>query len=158
MSRIKTPASVNDTPLEAQDSLAPVNRKFESIPNMYRIMSNSPSALKGYVHLNEALETGSLDLATRERIALALAELNDCDYCRAVHVYVAQHVTQFTRAEILRNREGGSTDVKAAEAVRFAVEIARHRRKVDAQSLERLQAVGFPPPHQRLSRSLRMSR
>lgn len=145
MSRIQTPATVNDAPLAAQDVLSSVKHSLGSVPNMHRILSNSPAALKGYVYLNDALGTGSLDPATRERIALALAELNDCDYCRAAHGYVAQSVTHLTRAEIIRNREGSSTDVKSAAAVKFAVDIAKSRGKIDPHHFETLQTAGFSP-------------
>ena len=45
-------------------------------PNMYRLLANSPAALEGYLGLSGALDKGMLPAPTRERIALAVAEIN----------------------------------------------------------------------------------
>ena len=44
------------------------------MPNLFRLVANSPSALQGYVALFDALNKGSLPAPTRERIALAVSE------------------------------------------------------------------------------------
>jgi transcriptional regulator GlxA family with amidase domain len=43
------------------------------LPNLFRLVSNSPAALQGYLGLSSALSKGALPAATRERIALAVA-------------------------------------------------------------------------------------
>ncbi len=57
---------------------------------MFRAIANSPAALEGYLGLNGALAKGTLEPATRERIALAIAEVNGCDYCASAHTYPAR--------------------------------------------------------------------
>ncbi|WP_228273930.1 carboxymuconolactone decarboxylase family protein, partial [Acinetobacter junii] len=41
------------------------------------------AALTGYLQLSAASAQGGLGTATLERIALAVAEINGCDYCLA---------------------------------------------------------------------------
>ena len=64
---------------------------------------------------------------TGERIALAIAEINRCDYCLSAHTYLATHVAKLDNAEITANRQGTSGDAKADAAVRFAARVAKQR-------------------------------
>ena len=54
------------------------------MPNLFRLVSLSPAALEGYLSLSGALGKGALPVATRERIAVAVAQINRCGYCLRV--------------------------------------------------------------------------
>ena len=73
MSRIPTPAAISDAPAASQPLLDAVKKQLGVVPNLFRLVSNSPAALQGYLGLSGALEKGALPAATRERIALAVA-------------------------------------------------------------------------------------
>jgi AhpD family alkylhydroperoxidase len=90
MSRIPTPATITAAPAAAQPLLEAVKKQLGSAPNLFRITANSPAALEGYLSLNGALAKGALDAATRERIALAVAQVNGCRYCLAAHTISAR--------------------------------------------------------------------
>lgn len=143
MSRIPTPATIADAPTASQDILNAVNAQLGTVPNLFRITANSPAALEGYVGLNTALSKGTLTPATRERIALAVAQKNGCDYCLAAHTYLGTNVAKLTLAEIEANRRGTSTDVKADAAVRFAVQITNERGQVSEDAVKNIKAAGF---------------
>ncbi|MFC4270120.1 carboxymuconolactone decarboxylase family protein [Sneathiella chungangensis] len=143
MSRIPTPSSIDAAPEASRELLQAVQKQLGSAPNLFRIVSNSPAALEGYLGLNGALAKGALSAPTRERIALAVAEINGCDYCLAAHSYLAEHIAKLTGAEILANRKGGSSDAKADAAVRFAVEIVLSRGGVPAEAVEKVKAAGY---------------
>ena len=78
MSRIPTPAAIDAAPEASRPLLEAVKKQLGSVPNLFRIVANSPAALEGYLGLNGALAKGALDARTRERIALAVAEINGC--------------------------------------------------------------------------------
>ncbi len=59
-----------------------MKKQIGSVPNLFRLVANSPAALEGYLGLSAALAKGTLSAATRERIALAVAAVNDCGYCQ----------------------------------------------------------------------------
>ncbi|MEM6851414.1 MAG: peroxidase-related enzyme [Pseudomonadota bacterium] len=143
MSSLPTPATVADAPAASQPLLESVQKSLGSVPNLFRITANSPAALEGYLSLSGALQKGALDAATRERIALAVAQVNGCDYCLAAHSYIGANVAKLTGAEIAANRRGGSTDAKADAAVRFAVDVTRARGAVDAAAVEAVKAAGY---------------
>ncbi|MGF1553369.1 MAG: carboxymuconolactone decarboxylase family protein [Paracoccaceae bacterium] len=142
MSRIATPATIDEAPYAAQGLLRGVEKTLGSTPNMFRLIANSPAGLEGYLGLNGALAKGGLDPATRERIALAVAEINGCGYCLAAHSALGRRA-RLSDAEIAANRRGGSTDAKAEAAVRFAALLVRERGQVDAEAVEAVRAAGY---------------
>ena len=73
MSRLPTPASIEASPAASQPLLQAVKKQLGIVPNLFRLVGNSPAALEGYLGLNGALSKGMLESATRERVALAVA-------------------------------------------------------------------------------------
>lgn len=143
MSRIPTPATNEEAPVGSRALLADVQRTLGSTPNMFRLISNSPATLEGYLGLSGALSKGLLNPATRERIALAIANYNGCDYCNSAHSYLGKNLAKLDEAEMTANREGWSTDAKADAAVRFAMNVARNRGQVTADDLSQVRAAGY---------------
>ena len=143
MSRISTPATIEASPTGSQPLLDAVKKQFGLVPNLFRVVGNSPAALEGYLGLNGALGKGSIDAKTRERIALAVAEINGCDYCLAAHSYMGANLAKLDEAEILANRRGSSNDPKADAAVRFAASVTKARGQVGSSDVEAVRAAGF---------------
>lgn len=143
MTRIDLPATVDAAPAAAQPHLRAVEKMLGSVPNLFRIVANSPAALEGYLGLNGALAKGLLDPKTRERIALAVAEANGCDYCLAAHTYLARNAAKLDDGEIAANRAGTSTDPKANVAVGFATKLVRDRGHAADADIAKLKAAGY---------------
>jgi uncharacterized peroxidase-related enzyme len=143
MSRIHTPVSIEASPSAAQPLLEAVKKQIGSVPNLFRVVANSPAALEGYLGLNGALAKGQLDAKTRERIAIAVAELNGCSYCLSAHIYIGKNVAKLDDAEITANRSGASNDIKADAAVRFAAKVVNARGHVSDADLAAVKAAGF---------------
>jgi uncharacterized peroxidase-related enzyme len=143
MSRITIPASIESSPAAAQPLLQAVNRQLGSVPNLFRLVATSPAALEGYLGMSGALSKGSLPAPTRERIALAVAEINGCSYCLSAHTYLGKNLARLDDAEIAANRSGTSNDPKAAAAVAFAAKVTAQRGKVSAEDVEAVRAAGY---------------
>ena len=143
MSRIPTPATIEAAPAASQPLLQVVKKQLGVAPNLFRLVANSPAALEGYVSLSGALGKGELPAATRERIALAVAEINGCDYCLSAHTYLGRNVAKLDDAEIAANRSGASNDLKANAAVRFAASVTRLRGHVTEEDFEAVKAPGY---------------
>ncbi len=143
MSRITTFASIEASPAAAQPLLEGAKRQLGSVPNLFRVIANSPAALGGYLSLNGALAKGSLDAPTRERIALATAEINGCGYCLSAHSYMGKNLAKLSDAEIAANRDGHSNDPKADAAVQFAAKVVRARGHVSDADLAAVRDAGF---------------
>jgi uncharacterized peroxidase-related enzyme len=143
MSRIATPASIEASPAASRPLLEAVAKQLGSVPNLFRLLGQSPAALEGYLGLSGALGKGSLDARTRTRIAMVVAETNGCDYCLSAHTYLGTHVSRLEAAELEANREGGSSDPMAAAAVRFAAAVVRQRGHVSDADLAAVKAAGY---------------
>ena len=143
MSRIPIPASIEASPVSSQPLLQAVKKQLGVVPNLFRLVSNSPAALEGYLSLSGALNKGALPAPTRERIALAVAEINGCDYCLSAHSYLAKNLAKLDDAEITANRNGVSNDPKADAAVRFAAKVAHARGHVSDDDVRAVKLAGY---------------
>ena len=143
MSRIPTPATIKDAPTAAQPLLQAVQQQLGSAPNLFRMVANSPAALEGYLGMMGALAKGALPAPTRERIALAVAEVNGCDYCLSAHTYLGRNLAKLDDAELTANRHGASNEPVADAAVRFAVKVARERGHITEDDLRAVRLAGY---------------
>jgi uncharacterized peroxidase-related enzyme len=141
MSRIAVP-SRDDAPAASQPILDAVNKQLGVVPNLFRLVALSPATLAGFTGFSGALAK-TLDVKTRERIALAIAQANSCDYCLSAHTYLGLNLAKISPAEIALNRQGTSSDPKAAAAVAFATKVVESRGGVSDADLAAVRAGGF---------------
>lgn len=143
MSRVSTLSTIEASPMAAQPLLEAVQKQMGSVPNVFRVLANSPAALEGYLGLSSAIGRGTLGPKMRERIYLAIAEFNECSYCLSAHSYSAKKLAKLDDAEIAANRKGTSNDPKADAAVRLAVKIASERGHVKDEDIAEVKAAGY---------------
>jgi uncharacterized peroxidase-related enzyme len=143
MSRLTIPTTTADAPAASLPLLQAVEKQLGMVPNLFRLIANSPAALEGYLSLSGALAKGSLPAPTRERIALAVAELNGCSYCLAAHSFIGANMAKLDPEEIAANRRGGSTDPKADAAVRFAASVVKARGHVTDDEVKAVKLAGY---------------
>lgn len=141
MSRIAvvTPATAT---AEQQALLDAIQAKLGMVPNFLKVFANSPAALRAFLGLHSIAGEGSLDAPTRERIALALAQQNTCEYCLAAHTAIGRKAG-LTGQEIQANRAGGSEDARAAVAVQFARALVEHKGDVTTAEIQSMRDVGY---------------
>jgi uncharacterized peroxidase-related enzyme len=142
---VPPPSSSLDRSIPGRLAAAAASRQKQLgvVPNLFRLVGNSPAALEGYLGLNGALGKGALEAATRERIALAVAEINGCSYCLSAHSYLGKNLAKLSDTEIAANRDGGSTDQKADAAVRFAVKVVNARGHVADSDIKAVKDAGY---------------
>ena len=154
MSRIAIP-SLDDAPAASKQTLDAVNKQLGVVPNLFRLIGSSPAALTAFASFQGAL-TKTLDVKTRERIALAVAQVNGCDYCLSAHTYLGLNLAKISPEEIALNRKGRSGDPKANAAVAFACKSPKSTATSPTLTSRR---SGRPAsPMRRSSRSSRWSR
>lgn len=142
MNRISIPTA-ELMPSASLPLLDAVNQQLGVVPNMMKLIGNSPAALEGYLSLNTALGKGTLGIKTAEGIALAIAEINACGYCLSAHTYLGKNVAKLDEAEMLANRKGVSSDPKAEAAIRFAIRVALARGHVTDSEIQAVKSAGF---------------
>jgi uncharacterized peroxidase-related enzyme len=141
MARVAIPTK-EQAPAKAQPILANYEKVLGTIPNFFALISQSPDALKAIADMHGTLGK-SLGHGTRERIHIAIAEANGCDYCVSAHTYLGGKLSGLTQEDMELNRDGHSTDPKADAAVQFAHRVAKTRGHIDAADFEAVRAAGF---------------
>lgn len=126
---------------EAKQLLDAVQAGLGMVPNFIRVLANSPAALNAFLGIHGIAGAGALDPLTRERIALAVAEQNACQYCVSAHTAIGRKVGLGTD-EMLANREGRSADAKAQAALSFARALVEHTGQVSTAEFDAVRAAG----------------
>lgn len=126
---------------EARQLLDAVQAGLGMVPNFIRVLANSPAALNAFLGIHGIAGTGLLDPKTRERIALAVAEQNGCQYCVSAHTAIGRKAGLDTQ-EMLANRRGRSSDAKAEAALTFARALVEHTGAVSKAEFDAVRAAG----------------
>lgn len=141
MSRINV-VTLETANAEQKALLEAIQSQLGMVPNFLKVFANSPVALRAFLGLHGVANEGSLDAATRERIALALAQQNACEYCLSAHTAIGRKAG-LTGDEISSNRAGTSQDAKAAVAVKFARSLVEHSGDVTSAEIAEARAAGY---------------
>jgi len=119
-----------------------IQSQLGMVPNFLKVFANSPEALKSFLGLYGVANRGSLEPQTRERIAVALAQQNACEYCLSAHTAIGRKAG-LDGAEIEANRAGTSRDARAAAAVKFARALVAHTGDVTTAELSEVRNAGY---------------
>jgi uncharacterized peroxidase-related enzyme len=124
------------------DLLNQIEKQLGMVPNFLKVLAQSPAALKAFLGLHTITTGGELDPLTRERIALAVAEQNACQYCVSAHTAIGRKAG-LDIEEILVNRQGSSSDSKAAAALAFSKVLVEESGAVADVDLADIREAGY---------------
>jgi len=141
MSRIKIVTDQAASP-DQKALFDAIQGQLGMVPNFLRVIGNSTVALKSFLGLYGVAGAGSLDALTRERIALALAEQNACEYCVSAHTAIGRQAG-LSGEEMQANRAGTSQDAKAAAAVKFARALVEYKGGVTTEDIADVRKAGY---------------
>lgn len=141
MARLK-PVELENSTGETKAVLEKVNNKMGKVPNIFKLMANSPAAVEGYLNFSDALSKGVLDAKTRELIAITMAEANVCEYCLSAHVAIGKSVG-LTDEEINKARNVQHKDPKTEAIMQLARHILLRRSEIEANDLTRFREAGL---------------
>ena len=119
-----------------------VQAKLGIVPNLFRVLGNSPAALEGYLNFSGALAGGALDVRVREQIALAVAEGNLCSYCLSAHTFIGIKAG-LTDKEIADARQTNAASDKTAAVLKLALTILVQRGEISDSALKSARAAGL---------------
>jgi len=127
---------------KAKSLLDTVKTKMGMVPNLMKVMANSPAVLEGYLGVSGPLAGGALSPKLKQLLALTVGQANGCDYCLSAHTLIAKNVG-LTEEQIRAGRQGTSADPKTAAALEFARGVVRQRGKITADDLAAVRKVGY---------------
>lgn len=127
---------------KSKELLKAVEAKLKIIPNMTKVMANSPAVLQAYLAFSGALAEGALDPKLREQIALVVGQTNQCEYCVSAHSFIGEMVG-LTDREIRASRVGESESARTTAALRFAQQILGNQGFAPEGAFGTLREAGF---------------
>lgn len=127
---------------EAAELLGEVKKSLGLVPEMTKVMANSPALLKSYLALHGAVATGSIPAAVRERLAIATAQLNGCEYCLSAHTYIGENLAKVPVDELTKARSAESSDAHVQALLKLSNEIAANAGLVGDEAIAAARAVG----------------
>ena len=125
---------------QAKELFNSVQAKLGIVPNLFRVFGNSTAALEGYLNFSGALAGGVLDAKVREQIALAVAEINDCTYCRSAHTYIGGLVG-LSENEITAARKVVAADERTEAILNLARNIVVQRGELSESEFKAARAA-----------------
>lgn len=117
-----------------------VQTQLGVVPNLFRVFGNSTAALQGYLNFSGALAGGALDARVREQIALAVAEINDCTYCRSAHTYLGG-LAGLSESEITGARKVAAADERTEAILNLARNIVVQRGELSETEFKAARAA-----------------
>ncbi len=144
MSRLNTP-SLEDVPAGARETVERVGATLGFAPVMFTTIASNPIVLEAVTTLQGTMSR-VLDARTRHAIALAVSQVNECDYCLALHTYVSSQFGGMSTEDIDLARAGSSVDPKRAAAARFARRVVETRGQVADADLADVRDAGYTDP------------
>lgn len=119
-----------------------VQNKLGFIPNLIKVFGNSPATLQSYLSLGELTGNGNFSNKFREKLALAIAEENACNYCLSAHTAIGK-MNGLNEEQTEASRKGFSTDAKEQVALQFAQAVTRNRGQVSGALIQSVKDAGY---------------
>lgn len=141
MPRINS-ASVDHAPEASRTTLNQLGGHGK-VKNVFLAMSESATALNGFLAFSKTMNRGTLSAKSREGIAIMMAQQNHCDYCMTAHQFMARQLGMSDEDIELALKGKGGGDARSAAAIRLAAQILRTGGFVSDTDLEKARAAGL---------------
>ncbi len=125
-----------------RELLDTVEKAFGTVPNVAKVMANSPAVLDSFLALSTAMGGVMIGGKLHHQIKLATSEANTCDYCNAILTHLGTK-GGISLADMFEGRKAVSSDPRTDAALRFASSVLESRGKVGDEELQAVREAGF---------------
>lgn len=137
---LHTPESA--TPASA-DLLAATRKAWGVVPNLHRVLAESPAALQAYTSLWQVAEQTSFSPIERNVAYLAIIFENECTYCMAGHSKLSA-MAGVPADVVAALRDDRALDDPRLQALQtFAAQVTRARGAVSSAEVQAFRDAGF---------------
>ena len=141
MKTITVPTAEQVSP-ESQVIFKQMQKRMGKVPNLYATIGYSANALKGFMDFDAILARGVFHAKEREAVAVAVSEINHCEYCLAGHSLAAIK-NGISEDELINIRKGHATDPKMNAVIQLAQEITKTQGNPAVEYLDNFYAAGY---------------
>ena len=135
--------ATDTAPLRSRPILENIEGAWGAVPNLHRLLAESPPTLETYGTAFAAFESSSFPPLERQLIYLAVSVANACDYCTRAHA-------QLVRAAGLDGESVAAIEARRPlpdsrlEALRsYADAVVERRGRVSSEETDAFLAAGF---------------
>jgi uncharacterized peroxidase-related enzyme len=130
-------------PAASTEILDGVQKSWGFIPNLHRVLAESPAALEAYATLWGIAEKTGFTPQERNIVYIAIIYENECTYCMAGHTNLSR-MAKIEPEAISAVREGRPIADSRLEALRqFAAKVTRNRGVVNEADVSAFKAAGY---------------
>src|SRR6201981_1877776 len=130
-------------PAASAEILNGVQKSWGFVPNLHRVLAESPAALEAYSSLWGIAEKTSFTPQERNIVYLAIIYENECTYCMAGHTNLSR-MAKVEPEVVSAVREGRPIADAKLEALRqFAAKVTRQRGVVSQADVAAFKAAGY---------------
>ena len=130
-------------PTASRPILENIEGAWGRIPNLHRLLAESPATLETYGTAFAAFEASSFTPLERQLVYLAVSVGNECEYCTVAHARLAR-AAGLDAGSIDALREARALDEPRLEALRrFASAVVAKRGRVTHAETADFLAAGF---------------
>jgi uncharacterized peroxidase-related enzyme len=134
---------ISTAPAASADILKGVQKAWGFVPNLHRVLAESPAALEAYTTLWDIAEKTSFTPVERNVAYLSIIYENECTYCMAGHTNLSR-MAKVNEDAIAAVRDGRPIADAKLEALRhFAALVTRNRGVVSQADVESFKAAGY---------------
>lgn len=134
----------DSAPAAAKDILKDSLKRLGFVPNLYAGMAESPAALKGYLGLSAVFGETQLTEIERNVVWLAVSVANRCDFCVAVHSFIAKMMAKADPALVSALREQRAlSDTKLEALASFTRAVVHQRGWMEESQIEAFLRAGY---------------
>ncbi|MBL4621334.1 MAG: carboxymuconolactone decarboxylase family protein [Immundisolibacteraceae bacterium] len=141
------PYSTTDVPRASQPILAATEKSLGFVPNLYRVMAESPAALSSYQAIGRAQQLSALTDIEQQVVAVTVRIANGCEYCVAAHSTLAKGL-KIDSATLSALRLNHPLPQQRLEALRqFTLSTLAHEGWTPDASIQTFLDAGFKRQH-----------
>jgi len=130
-------------PTASTEILDGVQKSWGFVPNLHRVLAESPAALEAYSILWGIAEKTGFTPQERNVVYLAIIYENECTYCMAGHTNLSR-MAKVEPEAITAVREGRPIADPKLEALRqFAAKLTRNRGVLSEADVSAFKAAGY---------------
>jgi uncharacterized peroxidase-related enzyme len=134
---------IDTAPAASAEILSAVKKAWGFVPNLHRVLAESPAAIEAYGALWAIAEKTSFTPIERNIAYLAIIYENECTYCMAGHTNLSR-MAKVDDNHIQAVRDGRPITDSKLEALRaFAASVTRNRGAVNRADVSAFKAAGY---------------
>ncbi|CAM3294367.1 carboxymuconolactone decarboxylase family protein [Zobellia roscoffensis] len=140
-----TKHTIESAPEESKELLKYGEKKYGTLPNLFRYMAGAPASLEAYNSLFKIFGKTTFTAGEQHLILLSASVVNECAYCTAAHTRAAK--ANGIRSSILNavRKEKPVDDERLNVLVNITKKLTETRGHIDKNDLETFYNAGFSP-------------